>query len=206
MGKNNLNKCRFCRREGMKLFLKGDRCHTSGKCPIEKRKFIRSRGMKMSEYGKQLREKQKIKRYYGVMEKQFRLLYGKAVNQDGITGENLLTLCERRLDNVIYRMKLAKSRAEARQLVGHGMFTINGKNIDIPSHIVRANDEIALSTSGAKNKRLSEIIELNQNESADAEWLNFDFEQKKGAILKDPLRSDITMTFDEQLVVELYSK
>jgi len=206
MGKNNLNKCRFCRREGMKLFLKGDRCHTAGKCPIEKRKLIKSKNMKMKDYGIQLREKQKIKRYYGMMENQFRNMYDKAARKDGITGDNLLILCERRLDNVVYRMKLAKSRAEARQLVNHGMFTINGKKIDIPSHLVRVNDEISLTSAGKRNKKLSETIEINQNELPDVEWLRFDFTQKKGSILKDPVRSDITMTFNEQLVVELYSK
>ncbi len=206
MARNYENKCKLCRREWDKLFLKGDRCYTK-KCPIDKKRFIKSRNMKLSDYGVQLREKQKIKRYYGVLERQFRVYFSRALrNRQGLTGENLLSLLEARLDNTIYRMNIAKSRNQARQFVLHGMFNVNGKTINIPSYSVNANDVITISSHGQKNKELQAIIEQNKDSKPDTEWLTFDFESKEGKILRLPVRRDIPQNFDEQLVVEFYSK
>lgn len=205
MGRNHETKCRYCRREGMKLFLKGERCHTD-KCPITKRKFIRNKRGKISEYGKQLREKQKIKRYYGLRERQFRINFEKASKMAGITGENMLILLEKRLDNVIYRLKLAKSRAQARQFVTHRMFKVNGKIVNIPSYLVKKGDEIELSSHGLKNKTLNDLVQMNEGENPEVEWLSFDYQNKKGKVEREPQRNDITMSFNEQLVVEFYSK
>ncbi len=206
MARNYETKCKLCRREGDKLFLKGDRCY-SKKCPIDKKRFIKSRNMKLSDYGLQLREKQKIKRYYGVLERQFRVYFARALRiRQGLTGENLLSLLESRLDNTIYRMNIAKSRNQARQFVLHGMFNINGKKINIPSYNVQPEDIISLSIHGEKNKELLSILEQNKDSKPDAEWLTFDFEKKEGKILRLPLRRDIPQNFNEQLVVEFYSK
>ncbi|MFN3411381.1 MAG: 30S ribosomal protein S4 [Exilispira sp.] len=206
MARNYENKCKLCRREGDKLFLKGDRCY-SRKCPIDKKKLIKSRNMKLSDYGIQLREKQKIKRYYGVLERQFRVYFARALKiRQGLTGENLLSLLESRFDNAIYRMNLAKSRNQARQFVLHGMFAINGKKINIPSYNVKQDDIITLTQKGEKNKELQSIIEQNRETRPDVEWLTFDFEKKEGKILRMPVRRDVPQNFNEQLVVEFYSK
>lgn len=206
MARNYETKCKLCRREGDKLFLKGDRCYTK-KCPIDKKRFIKSRNMKLSDYGLQLREKQKIKRYYGVLESQFRVYFARALRiRQGLTGENLLSLLESRLDNTIYRMNIAKSRNQARQFVLHGMFAVNGKTINIPSYPVKVNDIITLTSHGQKNKELLSIIEQNKDSKPDAEWLTYDYENKEGKILRLPLRRDIPQNFNEQLVVEFYSK
>jgi small subunit ribosomal protein S4 len=206
MARNYEEKCKLCRREGDKLFLKGDRCY-SDKCPVAKKKFIKNRSMKISEYGIQLREKQKIKRYYGVLERQFRVYFERALHiREGLTGENLLTLLESRLDNTIYRMKLAKSRNQARQFVLHGMIAVNGKKVNIPSYQVNINDIISLTIHGERNKTLIENIEQNQGTKPDAEWLNFDYDKKEGNIIRIPTRADVPQNFREQLVVELYSK
>jgi small subunit ribosomal protein S4 len=206
MARNYETKCKLCRREGDKLFLKGDRCY-SKKCPIDKKKFIRSRNSKLSDYGLQLREKQKIKRYYGVLERQFRVYFARALRiRQGLTGENLLSLLESRFDNAIFRMNLAKSRNQARQFVLHGMFAINGKKINIPSYNVKAEDIITLTSHGEKNKELLSIIEQNKDTKPDVQWLTFDFDKKEGKILRLPLRRDIPQNFNEQLVVEFYSK
>ncbi len=206
MARNYEVKCKLCRREGVKLFLKGDRCYTK-KCPIDKKKFIKSRNTKLSDYGLQLREKQKIKRYYGVLERQFRVYFARALKiRQGLTGENLLSLLESRLDNTIYRMNLAKSRNQARQFVLHGMFAVNGKKMNIPSYNVKKDDVITLTSHGDNNKELLTIIEQNKDSKIDADWLTFDFEKKEGKILRLPVRSDIPQNFNEQLVVEFYSK
>lgn len=206
MARNYETKCKLCRREGVKLFIKGDRCY-SKKCPIDKKKFIKTRNMKLSDYGLQLREKQKIKRYYGVLERQFRVYFERALKiRQGLTGENLLSLLESRLDNAIYRMNLAKSRNQARQFVLHGMFAVNGKKINIPSYSVNVNDTITLTHLGEKNKELQSIIEQNKERKPDVEWLTFDFDKKEGKILRLPLRRDVLQNFNEQLVVEFYSK
>ncbi|MCX8059330.1 MAG: 30S ribosomal protein S4 [Spirochaetes bacterium] len=205
MSRYNEQKCRMCRREGVKLFLKGERCH-SDKCPIVRKKLIKSKNLKLSNYGRQLREKQKMKRYYGLKEAQFRNYFYKAFKMKGITGNNLLKLLEMRFDNIIYRLRLAKSRAQARQFINHGMFKLNGDVIDIPSYIVKPNTIIELSDKGIKNELLKMIIEENENSTPEVEWLSFDYKNKKGQVLREPTREDVTMSFNEQLVVEFYSK
>src|SRR6187402_630187 len=184
--------CRLCRREGMKLFLKGERCYTE-KCAIEKRNLPpgqhgKTRKSKLAGYGVQLREKQKVKRIYGVLEEQFRRYFEQAERTRGITGETLLQLLERRLDNVIYRLGLATSRAQARQLVRHGHFTVNGKKVDIPSYSVKAGDTIGVKGRGVP------------------EWLSFDSGSMSGKIASLPTREQINLPVQEQLIVELYSK
>ena len=200
--------CKLCRREGKKLFLKGDRC-TSGKCALDRRSTAPGQhgaaNKKMREYGKQLRAKQVAKRYYGVLEKQFKNYYVEADRRDGITGENLLCLLERRLDNVVYRMGLAASHREARQLVLHGHFTLNGKKADIPSIIVKAGDVIAVkeaSRSSAKFKALAENLES----AITPKWLALDKAALSAKVVALPAREDIDFEFEEQLIVELYSK
>ena len=200
--------CKLCRREGKKLFLKGDRC-TSGKCALDRRSTAPGQhgaaNKKMREYGKQLRAKQVAKRYYGVLEKQFKNYYVEADRRDGITGENLLCLLERRLDNVVYRMGLASSHRDARQLVLHGHFTLNGKKADIPSIIVKAGDVIAVketSRSNAKFKALAEELES----AITPKWLAVDKAALSAKVVTLPVREDIDFEFEEQLIVELYSK
>ena len=200
--------CKLCRREGTKLFLKGDRC-TSGKCALDRRSTAPGQhgaaNKKMREYGKQLRAKQVAKRYYGVLEKQFKNYYVEADRKEGITGENLLCLLERRLDNVVYRMGLAASHREARQLVLHGHFTLNGKKADIPSIIVKAGDVIAVkeaSRSSAKFKALAEALES----AITPKWLAVDKAALSAKVVTLPVREDIDFEFEEQLIVELYSK
>ncbi|MGL5440273.1 MAG: 30S ribosomal protein S4 [Filifactoraceae bacterium] len=199
--------CRLCRREGMKLFLKGDRCYTE-KCAMNKRSFApgqhgQSR-KKVSDYGVQLREKQKVKRIYGVLETQFRNAFEKAEHMKGKTGENLLSLMERRLDNVVFRMGLAASRKEARQLVGHAHFRLNGKKVDIPSLLVNVGDVIEVketSRSSAKFKNLQD----NSSRVA-PKWLDADLTNMKATVVALPAREDIDLEIAEHLIVELYSK
>ena len=200
-------KCRLCRREGGKLFLKGDKCY-SGKCPFEKRPVAPGQHgaarKKVSEYGQQLREKQKVKRIYGVQEGQFHTYYEKADAMKGITGENMLSLLERRLDNVIYRMGIGVSRAQARQLVNHGHFLVNGRKVNIPSFIVKVGDVITVKESKTGNK-FFEVIKSAKVGNL-PKWLEFEPEKLQGKIIALPAREDIDSQISEHMIVELYSK
>ena len=201
--------CRLCRREGMKLFLKGERCYTE-KCAIEKRNMppgmhTKARRAKLVGYGLQLREKQKVKRIYGVLENQFRRYFETADRQRGITGETLLQLLERRLDNAIYRLGFATSRAQARQLVRHGHFLINGKKVDIPSYQLRAGDAISVRQSSQKNPAILHALEEVKGRGVPS-WLSLDAGGVTGKVLTLPTRDQINLPVQEQLIVELYSK
>jgi small subunit ribosomal protein S4 len=201
--------CRLCRREGMKLFLKGERCYTD-KCAIEKRNVPpgqhgRARRAKIVGYGIQLREKQKVKRTYGVLENQFRRYFEAADRQKGITGELLLQMLERRLDNVIYRLGFATSRPQARQLVRHGHFTVNGKKVDIPSYAVRQGDLVAVRAGSGENPTIQHAIEEVKGRGI-PEWLLLDGGALAGRISSLPTREQINLPVQEQLIVELYSK
>jgi small subunit ribosomal protein S4 len=201
--------CRLCRREGMKLFLKGERCYTE-KCAIEKRNFApgqhgKTRKSKLAGYGVQLREKQKVKRIYGVLEDQFRHYFEQAERTRGITGETLLQLLERRLDNVAYRLGFATSRAQARQLVRHGHFTVNGRKVDIPSFSVKPGDEVAIRQSSRKNVSILHAVEEVKGRGI-PEWLQFDAEGMSAKVSSIPTREQINLPVQEQLIVELYSK
>lgn len=199
-------KCRLCRREGGKLFLKGDKCY-SGKCPFEKRPMAPGQHgilrKKVSEYGQQLREKQKVKRIYGVQEGQFRAYYEKADRMKGITGENMLSLLERRLDNVIFRMGIGNSRSQARQLVNHGHFTVNGRVVNIPSYIVKAGDVIGVKESKTSNKYFEAVKATKVN---CPKWVEFNPEKLEGKVIALPTREDIDSQIAEHMIVELYSK
>ncbi len=196
--------CRLCRRENEKLFLKGTRCFTS-KCSITRRSFVPGQHgqgrKKVSEYGTQLREKQKTKRFYGLLEKQFHNTFEKASRLKGKSGENLLRLLELRMDNVVYRMGLAASRAESRQLVNHGHFTVNGKKIDIPSIVLKAGDAIAVCDRSRSSSKFKDMPERPI-----PQWLTLDREALKGTIVQLPGRSDVDLEVREHLIVELYSK
>lgn len=199
--------CRLCRREGMKLYLKGDKCYTD-KCPINKRNYApgqhgQSR-KKVTEYGMQLREKQKVKRFYGITESQMVKYFNRADSMAGITGENLLQLLESRFDNVVYRMGFAASRAEARQLVTHGHFQLNDRNANIPSQIITIGDVIEIKAKSRSSEKIKGILE-NHNGNTVA-WLNIDLEKAKGTIVAAPARDDIDIPIEEHLIVELYSK
>jgi small subunit ribosomal protein S4 len=203
--------CKLCRREGEKLFLKGERC-LSPKCAIERRNFVP--GMhgkkqqfrrKMSDYGVQLREKQKARRIYGVLERQFRRYFSEAQRRPGLTGENLLQLLERRLDNVVYRMGFADSRPQARQIVNHGHFTVNGKRLDIPSYIVKPGDVIAVRLDRRSNEFFQMQREAMQRKSVQ-DWLDVDAEQLVGRVNALPNRTQIDVSINEQLIVEYYSR
>ena len=201
--------CRLCRREGMKLFLKGERCYTD-KCAIEKRNVPpgqhgRARRAKMVGYGIQLREKQKVKRTYGVLENQFRRYFEAADRQKGVTGELLLQMLERRLDNVIYRLGFATSRAQARQLVRHGHFMVNGRKVDIPSFAVRQGDRVGLRQTSAENPTIQHAMEEVKGRGI-PEWLLFDVAALSGTVSQMPTREQINLPVQEQLIVELYSK
>jgi small subunit ribosomal protein S4 len=200
--------CRLCRREGLKLFLKGERCYTD-KCAIERRNYppgVHGQGrIKFSEYSLQLREKQKLKRIYSVLEGQFRRLFSKADRAKGITGENLLILLERRLDNMAYRLGFANSRAEARQLVRHGHFLVNDRKIDVPSALLKPGDVVTVRERSRKVVRIQEALELSQRRGV-PEWLEVDRANFTGRIRALPARTDLTMPINEKLVVELYSK
>lgn len=209
MGRYTDSVCRQCRREGEKLFLKGDRCY-SEKCAIERRPFPpgahgQGRRPKASEYGIQLREKQKTKRIYGLMEKQFRNYFKKADQQQGITGVNLLVLLERRLDNIVYRLGFGASRKEARQLVTHGHFTVNGKKASIPSMLLRVGDVVQVKPGSMDSHKFKELKEQASYKTP-PEWLSVDAENMMGRVLAYPLREQIDTTINEQLIVELYSR
>ena len=201
--------CRLCRREDMKLFLKGDRCYTD-KCGYERRAYApgqhgQARRRKLSNYGSQLREKQKVKRLYGLAERQFRGYYQKASRMKGVAGENLLQLLERRLDNVVYRLGFASDHAEARQLVRHGHFLINGKKVNIPSYLCELNDSIGVVDPSKKVTRILESLGSVDRRGV-PKWLQLDKDNFQGKLVTLPSREDLTMTVREQLVVELYSK
>lgn len=201
--------CRFCRREGTKLFLKGERC-VGEKCAFDKRGYApgmhgQRKGRKPTDYGLQLREKQKARRIYGVMEKQFRNLFAKAERQKGITGLNLLLFLERRLDNMVYRMGFASSRNEARQLVRHGHFLVNDKKVNIPSYLINVGDRISVHE---KSRRMTRIISAMERfgENKKPSWLRVDRENFKGEVTDYPTREEIAIPVQEQLIVEFYSK
>ena len=201
--------CRLCRREDMKLFLKGERCYTD-KCGYERRAYPpgqhgQSRRRKRSDYGEQLREKQKVKRIYGIAERQFRGYYYKAVQGKGVSGHTLIQLLERRLDNVAYRMGFASDHAEARQLVRHGHFLINGKKVNIPSYLVKARDVIQVRESSQKIARINEALAAVDRRGV-PQWIQLDKENFRGAITQLPAREDVTLPIREQLIIELYSK
>ena len=198
--------CKLCRREGQKLFLKGDKCY-SVKCPLEKRNYAPGQHgqnkKKMSDYGTQLREKQKTKRFYGMQETQFRNLFDKASKMQGKAGENLLILLETRLDNVVFRLGFAASRKEARQLVTHGHFTVNGKKANIPSLELEAGDVIAVKEKSQKSPKFSEIKEMQISVPS---WIELNVSKLEGKIVSLPKREDIDTPVKEHLIVELYSK
>ena len=198
--------CRLCRREGQKLFLKGDRCYSS-KCAIDRRNYAPGQHgqgrSKVSDYGLQLREKQKAKRFYGLHETQFRNLFDKAVRKKGITGENLLILLETRLDNVVFRLGFASSRKEARQLVNHGHFTVNGRKVNIPSYTVKPGDVIKVKEKSTNSPKFKEVKEMSITVPA---WVAVDVEKLEGKILSVPTREEIDTPVAEHLIVELYSK
>jgi small subunit ribosomal protein S4 len=200
--------CRLCRREGLKLFLKGDRCY-SEKCAFERRSYAPGEHgqirKKHSDYGVQLRAKQKLKRMYGLLEKQFRGYFEKADRQKGITGTNLLLFLERRLDNMVFRMGFANSRDEARQLVRHNHFLVSGKPVNIPSFLVRVGDDIQVREGSRKVARIQEALETVARRGVPP-WLELDKENFKGTVKIFPVRDELTMPVQEQLVVELYSK
>ncbi|MGO0122779.1 30S ribosomal protein S4 [Desulfothermobacter acidiphilus] len=202
------SKCRLCRREGIKLYLKGDRCYTS-KCALERRSYPPGQHGRMrrkpTEYALQLREKQRAKRIYGVLEAQFRNYFTKAERQKGLTGENLLRLLERRLDNVLYRLGLAASRSEARQLVRHGHVLVNGRRVDIPSYLVKVGDKISFAPVAKSSPRVQELLERAAQSSPPA-WLRYDPNAETGEILAFPARDQIDVPVKEHLIVELYSR
>jgi len=201
--------CRLCRREKLKLFLKGDRCYTD-KCAFERHSYApgqhgQRRGGKISDYGIQLREKQKAKRIYGILEKQFRRYYVKADKQKGITGTNLLVLLERRLDNIVYRMGFASSRDQARQLVRHNHLNVNGRKVNIPSFQVKKGDVIEIKEKSWKIPVILEAKETSVRREIPA-WLEIDGDNYRGEVMAFPTREELTMPINEQLIVELYSK
>ena len=200
--------CKMCRREGCKLYLKGERC-TNGKCAFDHRSTAPGQHgaarKKVGEYGKQLREKQKARRYYGVLEGQFKHYYELAEKMEGIVGENLLILLERRLDNVVYRMGMAASRKEARQLVLHSHFTLNGKKVSTPSILVKAGDVIAVKETSKESVKIKALIE-NLPSVVAPKWLENDAQNAATKVVTLPARDDIDFEFEEQLIVELYSK
>jgi small subunit ribosomal protein S4 len=211
MGRYTGPQCRLCRAEQTKLFLKGERCKTA-KCPITKRRgkpgrSLRARPKKISDYGIQLREKQKVKRMYGMMEKQFRLFFDKAARQKGITGETLITMLERRLDNMVYRMHFAGSRKQGRQIVSHGHIRVNGRRVTIPSYLVREGDEIEVQEKSKKLTAIKDSLK-EYSRSGVMPWLEVDPDKIWGKVKAIPRRSDIFDLADvqEQLIVELYSK
>jgi len=199
--------CRLCRREGEKLFLKGDRCYT-GKCGVSRRAYAPGQHgqgrKKLSEYGVQLREKQKVKRYYGVLEGQFRKYFAMANKKQGVTGENFLSILESRLDNVIYRVGLASSRREARQLVSHGHFTINGKKVNIPSYLVKVGEVISVRDKSRDSSRIKDL--MTDAGRTVPKWLDMDKNTMTARIVAMASREDIDLPVQEHLIVEFYSK
>lgn len=200
--------CRLCRREDTKLFLKGDRCYTA-KCAYERRAYPPGQHgqarRKRSDYRDQLREKQKVRRIYGIAEKQFRGYYHRAVRMRGVTGENLLQLLERRLDNVVYRLGFASSRSEARQLVRHRHFRVNGRIVNIPSFLVRGGDEIEVKEKSRQIGRIGEALSAIERRPVPG-WLELQKDAFRGAVKGNPVREEVTLPIREQLIVELYSK
>lgn len=198
--------CRLCRREGQKLFLKGERCYST-KCAIERRNYAPGQHgqgrKKISEYGLQLREKQKVKRYYGVLETQFEHYFDKAAGKAGITGENLLIMLETRMDNVVFRMGLASSRKEARQLIRHGHFTLNGKKANIPSILIKEGDVIQVKENSFSSSKFKQVKETTLTTP---DWVTVDFEKLEGKVVTLPTRENIDIPIEEHLIVELYSK
>lgn len=207
MARYTESSCRLCRREGEKLFLKGQRCY-SNKCAVTNRSYAPGQQgqsqarKKVSEYGLQLRAKQKTKRFYGLQETQFRKVFEKAERMPGVTGENFLRLLELRMDNIVYRMGFAASRAEARQLVTHGHFTVNGKKLDIPSAFLEAGDVVAVCEASRQSAKFKE---LGKNAALPG-WLTFDPEALKGSVIAEPARDDVDIEVEEHLIVELYSR
>lgn len=201
--------CRMCRRENMKLFLKGDRCFTD-KCAIERRAYAPGQHgqgrIKVSDYGTQLREKQRVKRTYGLLENQFRSYFEQAERMKGVTGENLLVLLEKRLDSMVYRMGFATSRSEARQLVRHSHFTVNGRKVNVPSYLVRPGDIVELREKSRQVARINEALDGVMRRGLPS-WVDVDRSAFKGTVKTLPVRAEMTTpTFQEQLIVELYSK
>ncbi|MBL0389380.1 30S ribosomal protein S4 [Tumebacillus sp. ITR2] len=202
--------CRLCRREGVKLYLKGERCYTE-KCAIDRRAYApgqhgaASARKKVSEYGTQLREKQKARRVYGVLEKQFRGYYEEASRRKGITGETLLQILESRLDNVVYRLGFAASRPEARQLVKHGHFLVNGKRVDIPSFLTNVGDVISFAEKSLESPRVKELVEAAESKAV-VTWFERDLNTKSARIVRVPARDEIDVPVAEQMIVELYSR
>ncbi len=208
MAKYTESKCRQCRREGGKLFLKGEKCYTS-KCAVESRPFPPGqhgqRRTRLSDYASQLREKQKVRRIYGVLEKQFRNYYKKAVSTKGSTGDNLLQLLEGRLDNVVYRMGFSSSRSESRQLVRHNGISVNGARVNIPSYQVQPNDVISINEKSRAQIRVQSAMDLAQQRGI-ADWLDVDTKKMQGVYKARPERSELPADINENLIVELYSK
>jgi len=205
----NLDKCRHCRREGEKLFLKGEKCFTD-KCPVDRRGYApgqhgQKSGARLSDYGKQLREKQKVRHMYGLLERQFRGVYAEAARSKGVTGERLLQLLESRLDNVAYRMGFGASRAEARQVVRHNGILVNGKRVNIPSYVVRPGDTIEVAEKSKAQLRLKASAEAAEGRNI-PEWLEVDTKALKGKFKSLPARADMSSTVNEHLIIELYSK
>ena len=203
-------RCRICRRNGTKLFLKGQKCF-GAKCILERRNSppgqhgIGKRRKKTSNYGIQLREKQKLRNYYGMLEKQLKIFFKRAVKKKGITGDNLLRMLELRLDNIVYRLGFASTKSMARQWVCHGHFLVNGKRVDIPSYIVKEKDIIEVVAKDKVRARIKETLEITESWEV-PDWLSIDRKAMKGAILKEPEKDDITVPANEQFVVELYSR
>ncbi len=201
--------CRLCRREGMKLFLKGERCFTE-KCAIERRSYPpgqhgHRRSRKSSNYGPQLREKQKVKRIYGILERQFRNYFKRAERQRGVTGENLLSIIERRLDNVVYRLGFAFSRRQARQLVAHGHIEVDGKKVTIPSYLVKPGQKVSVRQKSRDLEIIKQAIEGSRGRGV-PEWLSVNIENFEGEIVRIPRKDDINLPIQEQLIVEFYSR
>ncbi|MFW6264501.1 MAG: 30S ribosomal protein S4 [Bacillota bacterium] len=201
--------CRICRRESEKLYLKGERCYTD-KCAIERRPYApgehgQGRRGKQSEYGQQLREKQKVRKIYGILEKQYRRYFEMAENMPGVTGENFLQLLERRLDNVVFRLGFASSRNQARQFVLHGHILVNGKKVNIPSYQVDVDDVISVKDSSRKSTIFKEVLEFNADAKG-PEWLSIDTDKAEGTVLALPVRDDIDYPVEEHLIVEYYSR
>ncbi|MTI71168.1 MAG: 30S ribosomal protein S4 [Firmicutes bacterium] len=207
MSRHTGSVCRQCRREGLKLYLKGDKCYTD-KCPVTKRNYApgeHGQGRKkLSNYGQQLREKQKVRRYYGITEKAIRKYFARADSMEGITGEDLLKLFELRLDNAIYRLGLGSSRPEARQLVNHGHFLVNGKKVDIPSYELSVGDVIEVRDKSKKSPKFKELVEAHQGNIP--QWLQVDADNLNGKVIAEPSREDIELPIEEHLIVEWYSK
>lgn len=200
--------CKLCRKEGTKLFLKGDRCYTD-KCAMVRRPYSPGqhghRRRKVSEYGLQLREKQKARRYYGIMESQFHKYFEMANRKQGITGENLLAILESRLDNVVYRLGLGNSRAEARQLVLHGHFTVNGRRVNIPSFLVKAGDVVAVAEKSKSSAKFKELVELSTSKNIPS-FLDYNVDKLEAKVVGECAREEVGIPLEEHLIVELYSK